>query len=65
MDTEPEDFEEALAGALTLAIVATSDAKSTEAMEVVDALIPHLDAAAIDRANAVAKQRAAQWQQRK
>lgn len=65
MDTEPEDFEEALAGALTLAIVATSDAKSTEAMEVVDALTPHLDAAAIDRANAVAKQRAAQWQQRK
>ena len=28
MDTEPADFEEALAGVLTLAIVATSDAKS-------------------------------------
>ena len=36
-----------------------------EAMEVVDALIPHLDAAAIDRANVVAKRRAAEWQQRK
>ncbi|MDG1197214.1 MAG: hypothetical protein P8R36_05180 [Actinomycetota bacterium] len=65
MDTEPADFEEALAGVLTLAIVATSDAKSAEAMEVVDALIPHLDAAAIDRANVVAKRRAAEWQQLK